>query len=294
MNKPGLTIILLILLAATESCSFWHRGARRHPDVATVDSAAVIANDSLKQIATVTDSVPVKVDTMVATTSTASQQLVTGLLPVWNRTIGYNTFSGKAKVHYEGKGDKQDFTANIRMERDKRVWVSITALGLFEAARALITPDSIVVIDRLHHTVQAIPFSEAGKMLPVKVDFSTLQRLIIGDVLQAGDMPSDASLLEGAFALHSGNSQYDQQVTYNSTDSTIRQQQLRVSGDNGPSLSIQYGDYSDNGGRKFSSNRVMHMTDKGEQYLIEMEFNKAEFDVPVEFSFSIPSKYERK
>lgn len=293
MNKLGLTLLLFVLLAGTESCNLWRRVTHRHHNTATTDSLATATNDSLKPVV-ISDSALTRADTATTVLNSEKQRLIQGLLPIWNRTISYSTFSGKAKVHFEGKGDKQDFTANIHMERDKRIWVSITALGLFEAARALITPDSIIVIDRLHHTVQAIAFAEAGKLLPVNVDFSTLQRLIIGDVLQTGDTPNDATLSGDGFSLHSGTAKYDQQITYNRGDSTIRQQQLRVLTDNGTSLMIQYGDYGDNSGRKFSSKRVMNMTDKGEQYLIEMDFNKADFDVPVEFSFSIPSRYERK
>src|ERR1700676_4128871 len=61
----------------------------------------------------------------------------------------FNTFSGKAHTTLDFSGNSNDVTLNIRIKRDQKIWVSITAIAGIEVARALITPDSILIINRL-------------------------------------------------------------------------------------------------------------------------------------------------
>ena len=66
----------------------------------------------------------------------------------------FNTFSGKARTKLTINGETNDVTLNIRIMRDKKIWVSITAIAGIEAARAIITPDSIMLINRLQGFVR--------------------------------------------------------------------------------------------------------------------------------------------
>lgn len=289
MNK----IIGILLLTSAAMSLFGCRAGRkaaRNREVVVKDTIVVAATPAVP---------PAGTDTVAMLPgapgiSAEKQQLISSLLPLRDRGLDFTFFSGKAKVHYEGRGEKHDFAANIRMEQGKRIWVSITALGLVEVARLLITPDSIMLINRLKKEAQVLPFSEAGKLLPVAVDFPTLQHLIIGNALRTGGEPTDATDFGGGLSLVISANEFQQQLSFNKTDSTLRQQQLRSTAAEGPSLLIQYGDYGPVAGRRFAAQRVLNVQDKGQELYMDMEFNSVEFDKPVEFSFSIPEKYMRK
>ncbi|HTK20297.1 MAG TPA: DUF4292 domain-containing protein, partial [Mucilaginibacter sp.] len=62
--------------------------------------------------------------------------------------LSYNTFSGKAKTKLDINGSSNDVTLNIRIQKGKKIWVSVTAIAGIEVARALITPDSLLVINK--------------------------------------------------------------------------------------------------------------------------------------------------
>src|SRR6202171_6194088 len=65
------------------------------------------------------------------------------------------TFSAKLKVHYESSDGKDyEFNAFIRLQKDKIIWISINALLGFEAFRAVITPDSVKVLNKLDKVYQ--------------------------------------------------------------------------------------------------------------------------------------------
>src|SRR5687767_126680 len=61
--------------------------------------------------------------------------------------IDFKTFSAKIKVEYEDvKGKQPDVIANVRMEKDNIIWISINATFLsIEAFRIMITKDSVTI-----------------------------------------------------------------------------------------------------------------------------------------------------
>src|SRR3954471_18519968 len=63
--------------------------------------------------------------------------------------LNFNTFSAKASTSLNIDGNSNDVTLNIRIQRDRKIWVSVTAILGIEVARALITPDSILLINKL-------------------------------------------------------------------------------------------------------------------------------------------------
>src|SRR5580693_6090271 len=73
--------------------------------------------------------------------------------------LNFNTFSGKAKTSLNINGSCNDVTFNIRISKGQKIWVSVTALAGIEVARALITPDSILAINKLQGLYIRQPFS---------------------------------------------------------------------------------------------------------------------------------------
>ena len=214
MNRIVLIALLLAASMSFQSCSLWRKVFHRKDKKSTAlviggtDNSAGKKDTSGKNY--------YGTDTMKTTASLSS------MMPLWDRDIAYHTFSGKAKVHYDGKGDQQDFTAFIRMERGKKVWISIVALGLVEALRAQVTPDSVIAIDRIHHTVRALPASEAGKLLPAGFDFASLQRLLIGDVLHGAKKPDAVTTLsDGGWQFTLNDGDVYQNAVFSARDSTL-------------------------------------------------------------------------
>ncbi|HZX57769.1 MAG TPA: DUF4292 domain-containing protein, partial [Mucilaginibacter sp.] len=73
--------------------------------------------------------------------------------------LSFNTFSGRAKTQLTINNSSNNVTMNIRIAKGQKIWVSITAIAGIEVARALITPDSILVINKLQGLYLKKPFS---------------------------------------------------------------------------------------------------------------------------------------
>ncbi|RYZ95523.1 MAG: DUF4292 domain-containing protein, partial [Sphingobacteriaceae bacterium] len=105
------------------------------------------------------------------------------LAAIRSKQVNFSTFAGKAKTQLAIDGDNNDCTLNIRIKKDTRIWVSVTALLGIEVARAVITPDSILIINKLQGIYIKKPFSFVHKYAGKQVDYDTLQSLLVGNAI---------------------------------------------------------------------------------------------------------------
>ncbi len=101
--------------------------------------------------------------------------------------------TAKGKVQATLKGNQQSATINVRMRRDSAIWLSAGLLGI-EGVRALLTPDSVRVINRLEKTYFAGGYDYLTKLLNVPVSFAQAQALLLGNYQAA---PAGAALTLG-------------------------------------------------------------------------------------------------
>jgi hypothetical protein len=249
----------------------------------TLDSAAVITDTDT---ASPTDAARLSPEKLL---------LLENLQPLFRRSIQFATFSGKAKMHYEGNGNKNEFTANIRMKKDSVIWISITALGgIMPVARILLTPDSIRMINYLQKEATLMPMSDGVKLLPVPVDFSALQNMIIGNALMQDGTPVDAADWADEWLIVHQDSSYRQEQVFSKTDSTMHSCQLNALANTGPTCMMQYRNYAPSPHGYFPNNRLLYIAYKGNHYTLDMNYNNFSFDTRLEFPFSIPRKYALK
>ncbi len=280
--------LLFIAAGSLSSCNLFHKRvagkkARQH----SADTTAVVAPPDTTRLA-IADTVA-KPDT-----SASTNELITMLTPLWNRRITYKTFSGKAKMNFEGPDGDQEFTAHFRIRKDSIIWVAITGLGgVVQVARIYVTPDSFILVNQLQKEVTRLPLDSAAKVLPAKVDFAALQRLIVGEPLRDGNI-TGAFESGGGWVAQVEDAEYLQHITYNKADSTMRSGQMRTRKEGGPQAMIQYGGYEMVTGRKLSTNRVLNIQNGAEMYMLDMNFQRTDFDQQLEYPINIPSSYKRK
>lgn len=203
----------------------------------------------------------------------------------------FSTFSGKARARLAFGNNSNDVTLNIRIESGKKIWISVTAFAGIEGARALITPDSIMVLNRLDGVYLKQPFSYLYKYAGDHVSYSTLESLLIGNAIPAL-LNDDADLhSEGANTTLNGSLSGllyrmmigpDLRVDQTTLRDTLAAQSLEA--DN--SAFIQ----SDN--KTIPSQIDISSMAKDKKLLVNLHYIKADFGQPLAFPFSIPSRYK--
>jgi hypothetical protein len=213
---------------------------------------------------------------------------------VKSNTIDCNTFSAKLKVHYESTDGKDyEFNAFIRLQKDKKIWISINAtlLGI-EAFRALITPDSAKVLNKLDKVYQMRSVSYLQEITHLPFDFNVLQSLILGNPIYL-----DSNILyyrkdiQGISVLSIGMI-FRNYLTLNN-DLTLKHSILDdVDQMKDRSCDISYGDYEKVDTTLFSTYRKIVVSEKG-RLDVEMSFKNIRFNENLDFPFSVPKNYKR-
>ncbi|TAE88242.1 MAG: DUF4292 domain-containing protein [Bacteroidetes bacterium] len=95
----------------------------------------------------------------------------------------FGFYQAKIKAQYKEDNKGLNFDILLVMEKDKYIWMSITALLGIEVARVMITGDSVRIIDRLHKKVILTDFSYLQQMSNVPLQLEHLQRLIVANTI---------------------------------------------------------------------------------------------------------------
>lgn len=247
------------------------RAEKKEEKILKKDSTVVVKIDSLKIL---------PYDTMLARNIIDS------------KITNYNTFQGKARMHFESGEDKQNFTANFRIAKDKMIWVTISGFGI-EVARAIITPDSIKAIERVNKKAYLYSYSDLQKLINLEVDFSTLQSIIVGDAIATNGKIDDVKELGQITTIFLNGSDFTNQISLSKSDSTLKRIYLQTRrAVSNSSVLIEYKKYEQMMNKNFPVNRLFNIQDVKGAASLDMEVNKFEFDIPLEFPFSIPANYK--
>jgi len=214
------------------------------------------------------------------------------LTSIQSRQTTFNTFSGKAKSRLDVDGSANDVTLNVRIQRDKKIWVSVVATVVFniEVARAVITPDSIIIINKLQGVYLKKPFSYIYQYAGNQVTFQSVQALLVGNAIPELLNDKTYFAIEDANTIASGSLQdlmyrmvigADFKVSQTSVENHPAQLSMQVSNSafiqaDGRAMPSQIDIVSSAGSKKINAS---------------LHYINAEFDKPVDMTFSIPERY---
>jgi len=202
----------------------------------------------------------------------------------------FNTFSGKAHAKLSINGDDNDVTLSIRIQHDQKIWVSITAIAGIEVARAMITPDSLWLMNRLQSLYVKKPFSYVSQYAGSQVDYKMLESVFIGNAIpQALNEQSDIQSLNGGTTLTGRLSALVYVLTM---DADLKVNQLNLNNqDEGQSMQVNNSVFVQVGNHAMPSEIDMSSVVKSKKILVNLHYVKEEFDQPLEFPFTIPARY---
>jgi len=278
---------MLLVSCWLSSCSFHWRVTRKKAK--SIDTTTIAIPDTTRiGAAEVPHNGPTN-DTLAA-----ERALVAQLTPIWEHRLDYKTFSGKARVHFSGPDGNKEFTAHFRIRKDSVIWVNVTFAAI-PVARIFITQDSFFLLNPNQKEITRLPLSQAAKILPARVDFHSLQNLVLGEPLREGGITSATDPAFGSsWAIMVEDTAYIQRIVYNKVDSTMRTGQLRTRKPGGPQAIAAYGDYKTINSRSISTERTLNIQNGADAYSLDMNFTKIDFDEPLDYPFNIPKSYTEK
>ena len=231
------------------------------------------------------------------TAGTAEAVKVTTPAGVKTTNTNFQYLNGRGKVHFKAKGNEQSANFNLRVKRDSAIWLSGSLLGI-EGVRALLTPDSVRVVNRLQKTYFAGDYAYLGQLLNVPVSYKQMQDILLGDYQAAPKGAAPVVKTEGD----------NQSVTYPVaqlvmeqlvSSATGRLQQLKVSESAAQrSLTVGYAEFQKPTGADlpfaFTTN-VLGQQGGTEATSATLNYQKVEVGSGhLDFPFSIPKGYKKE
>ncbi|MGV8879334.1 MAG: DUF4292 domain-containing protein [Sphingobacteriaceae bacterium] len=209
---------------------------------------------------------------------------------IQSRQLDFSTFSGKARTKLDIDGKSNDVTLNIRIKKDRQIWISITAIAGLEVARALITPDSIRLINRLEGAYMHKPFSYIYRYTSQQINYKTLESLLIGNCIPEQLNAETDIKMDSSGTVITGNlNDLAYKVAFNEALKVITNQLNNAQ--EKQSLEVKNGDFIQLDNRVFPSTINIRSMVKDKQMRIGLQYIKADFDQNLDFPFSVPGRF---
>lgn len=94
----------------------------------------------------------------------------------------YEWMTAKMSMDVAAPGvEFKDVSGVLRMRRDSAVWISASAMMGMESLRALITQDSIVMVNRMDQTYLTEPLQLVAEKMHLPATLQETQALLLGD-----------------------------------------------------------------------------------------------------------------
>lgn len=206
--------------------------------------------------------------------------------------LDFRTFSGRAKTKVEMNEQVFDVTLNVRIERDKAIWLSVTATLGIEAARVLITPDSVKILNKLPGEYIGKPFSYIYNYTNRGVDFATLQDLLLANV-SSGLLRTDNIQVASAtdeFIVVGVKDQLSFQYRIYKNNRPFNFVLQEVGGNQ--NLEAFYSHYANTAGYNFPQNMALNILGDNTSIKASLVYNRVTFNENIDMPFSVPARYK--
>jgi hypothetical protein len=201
--------------------------------------------------------------------------------------------NAQAKVFVEGEGQSFSATANIIWVRDSVIWLNIKKFGI-EAARALVTQDSVFVINRLEKEYSASGLESLQRTYSLPGGFDLLQQILLAEAWLEPEASFVADVREGTHRLASEGGQFSADYRLEDASFLLRRETfLQPKNAQTVSLSFEKHKKTPLAGWFPYLRRVEAFSPETGNVRLEIELSDVEINVPKTFRFEVPSHYQR-
>lgn len=207
-------------------------------------------------------------------------------------------FSGVATLG----NDVYNASGTIRIRKDSAIYISVSPFLGIEAARVLITPDEVQIINRLEGTYFKGGMSYVNSILNTQLDFHMLQALLLGNDFshfssENFTLRSDRNMIllqnpertpvsgKGSGALFQQNIWLDQE-TFRILENLIYEPLTRRS------LRARYERFDKVGDQTVPTAITWIITDPASRTELSLRYNRTTIDEPRPIRFTVPDRYE--
>jgi hypothetical protein len=230
----------------------------------------------------------VNTDTKAITKPSSAFSLNDSIL---SHRFSFQTLSSKVKADFKtSEGLDISLIITMRAVHDSAIWMSISpGLGV-EAARVLLTRDSIKVLDKLHQEYAAETYDYMRKFTEADVNYDVLQNIFTGNMAYTGDSLITDSITSYYFA-HSSRERTMQELTVNKIFRVMNT--MITEKTTFDKLSADYSNLASTEGGWFPLDATINAVSRTKSASLQLNYTSIVLNKPVEMKFNIPAGYTK-
>lgn len=220
--------------------------------------------------------------------------------------VHFNTLNLKFSLDYCQGKSKTNLKGQLRIKNDSLIWVTFSpALGI-EAARVLLTNDSIKFINRLNKSYFTGKYSLLDSLLNTTIEYSILQSMLLGNDLTQYDVGKFKASVDGNLYritirerrkikkyIRKGEIETKvlvQNIWLDPKTFRIRKIDIKELGNDSKKLLVTYSEYFEIEGQLFPKKIKIEITAE-KNISIDINYLKGQLNTEQNYPFRIPGKY---
>jgi len=204
----------------------------------------------------------------------------------------FSTLAARMYVVYENGKDLHSITVSLRMEKEKKIWLKASLLGV-TLAKVLITQESVSYYETISNTYFEGDFSLLSTWLGTEIDFQKAQAILLGQSIFDLDSKYKSSVVVNKYKLQpktqAANFIYSLFLNHDnfkiSSETVSQPEDERM-------FTVNYGKYQKIAGGYYPSQIKITATQKDSKTQIAIKYKKIDYNAPIRFPFRIPKGYE--
>jgi hypothetical protein len=211
---------------------------------------------------------------------------------IYANVTDFKTMYIKANARYKDDKNSQSVTAEIRIQKDEKILVSVRVLG-FTVAKALITPTSVQYYEKIGSAYFEGDYSALSKWLGTDLDFQKLQNLFLGKALyDLKNQKLKAEIVNNLYQLQGNTGDMVATYDFESSNFLLKNQQFNQLSQN-RKLQVSYPDYNKFGELILPLSITMDVNQNQKNTNIQLEYKTVNLNEELNFPYSVPDGYER-
>lgn len=211
----------------------------------------------------------------------------------YDNKLDFSTLYIKASAKYVDEKQSQNVSAEIRIEKDKQILISVRFLGI-TMAKALITPSTVSYYEKINSTYYEGDFTSLSKWLGTDLDYNKVQNLLVGeafDDLRKGKYTQ--TIVDNLFRLDEEKDANLKKTFFLDAEKYLIQKEEISQPSENRNLQINYSDSKVfNQGTLPTSIEINAVQPKGKTN-INLNYNNISFNEELSFPYSVPSGYKK-
>ncbi len=229
-----------------------------------------------------------------------TEAVATGIMPSleiianhYKNKKDFKTLYIKADVSYEDAKQSHSLSAEIKIQKDQKIIVSLRFLGI-TMAKALITPEGVKYYEKLNGKFFEGNYGALTAFLGTDLDFQKVQNLLIGQALD--DLNKEnykSSLADNLYQLE-GRSKDEtlKFFTFEASKFLLKKQQINQVA-KARTLEIYYPEHLEYPEAFLPAKLFIEANQKKGKTNIEIDYNTISFNEELSFPYSVPESYKQ-